>query len=251
MDMEYTLPRRRSFYAPLHSHPSKPKVREKDRDPYDGLRPWSAITHGAGALMAAVGTILLLIRCALLGLDAWHSVSFLIYGLSMTGLYTASTLYHSLNTSVSGRIALRKYDHTSIYFLIAGTYTPVCLVVLREQGAWGWGLFGVIWALAIAGSILTLVWITAPRWITAGIYISMGWLALVALVPLMRMLPADGFFWTLGGGILYTVGGVLYAVKWPGRDNPHFGCHEIFHVFILLGSIFHYLLMYLVIVRLP
>ena len=227
---------------------SKPyRVREKDRDPYDGLRPWSAITHGAGALLAAFGTVLLLLRCAALQLSVWHVVSFLIYGVSMVGLYTASTLYHCRNVSVKGRIALKKYDHCSIYYLIAGTYTPVCLVVLREYGAWGWGLLGAIWGLALAGTVLTLLWITAPRWLTAGIYIAMGWLALTALVPLLRLLPAAGFFWVLGGGILYTVGGVLYAVKWPGRNNPRFGCHEIFHVFILLGSLFHFLLMYRVV----
>ena len=159
----------------------------------------------------------------------------------------ASTLYHCRNVSVKGRIALRKYDHASIYFLIAGTYTPICLVVLRTDGAWGWALFGVIWALALAGLVLTLAWITAPRWLTAGIYIFMGWLAVVALVPLLRLLPPAGFFWVLGGGILYTVGGVLYAVKWPGRDNPRFGCHEIFHLFILMGSVFHFMLMYRVV----
>ena len=197
--------------------------------------------------LALLGTVLLLLRCAALSLSPWHVVSFLIYGVSMVGLYTASTLYHCRNVSVKGRIALRKYDHASIYFLIAGTYTPICLVVLRTDGAWGWALFGVIWALALAGLVLTLAWITAPRWLTAGIYIFMGWLAVVALVPLLRLLPPAGFFWVLGGGILYTVGGVLYAVKWPGRDNPRFGCHEIFHLFILMGSVFHFMLMYRVV----
>ena len=197
--------------------------------------------------LALLGTVLLLLRCAALSLSPWHVVSFLIYGVSMVGLYTASTLYHCRNVSVKGRIALRKYDHASIYFLIAGTYTPICLVVLRTDGAWGWALFGVIWALALAGLVLTLAWITAPRWLTAGIYIFMGWLAVVALVPLLRLLPPAGFFWALGRGILYTVGGVLYAVKWPGRDNPRFGCHEIFHLFILMGSVFHFMLMYRVV----
>ena len=197
--------------------------------------------------LALLGTVLLLLRCAALSLSPWHVVSFLIYGVSMVGLYTASTLYHCRNVSVKGRIALRKYDHASIYSLIAGTYTPICLVVLRTDGAWGWALFGVIWALALAGLVLTLAWITAPRWLTAGIYIFMGWLAVVALVPLLRLLPPAGFFWVLGGGILYTVGGVLYAVKWPGRDNPRFGCHEIFHLFILMGSVFHFMLMYRVV----
>ena len=223
------------------------RVREKDRDPYDGLRPWSAITHGAGALLAALGTALLLLRCITMGLSPWHTVSFLIYGLSMVGLYTASTLYHCLNVSVKGRIALRKYDHTSIYSLPAGPSTRVCGVALGEMGAGGWGLFGVIWGLALAGTVLTLLWISAPRWLTAGIYIAMGWLALSAVLPLTRCLPAEGFFWVLGGGVLYTIGGVLYAVKWPGRHNPRFGCHEIFHLFILLGSLFHFMLMYRVV----
>lgn len=221
---------------------------EKGRDPYDGLRPWSAITHGAGAVLAILGTVLLLVRAAALGAGPWHLVSFAVYGASMIGLYTASTLYHCLNTGVRGRIALRKYDHVSIYFLIAGTYTPICLVGLRTAGAWGWTLFSIIWALALGGLALTMVWINSPRWMTSGIYLFMGWMALVALYPLYLTVGWRGLFWLLAGGILYSVGGVMYALKWPGRDNPRFGCHEIFHVFIVLGSICHFLLMYRVIV---
>lgn len=248
MEQEHALPWRGRYMGYSgRVQPVRKQKGEKNRDPYDGLRPWSAITHGAGAVLAAVGTLLLLGRCWSMQLSVWHVVSFLIYGVSMVGLYTASTLYHCRNVTVKGRIALRKYDHASIYFLIAGSYTPICLVPLREHGAWGWGLLGVIWTLALAGLVLTLVWITAPRWLTAGIYIAMGWLALVALVPLLKCLPAAGFFWVLGGGVLYTIGGVLYAVKWPGRNNPRFGCHEIFHLFILLGSLFHFFLMYRVV----
>ena len=220
---------------------------EKGRNPYVGLRPWSAATHGAGAVLAALGTLLLLIRAVLLDAGVWHIASFSIYGLSMVGLYTASTLYHSVNTSVKGRIALRKFDHASIYFLIAGTYTPVCLIVLRNYSAWGWAMFGVIWGLALAGLVLTLAWISAPRWLTSSIYLFMGWIAAIILVPLYRLLPTAGFFWLLGGGLFYTVGGILYAVKWPGRNNPRFGCHEIFHLFILLGSVCHFFLMFFVI----
>ncbi len=221
------------------------KVRgEQGRDPYDGLRPWSAITHGVGIVLAVIGTILLLLRGVSIG-SMWHIVSFSVYGASMIGLYTASTLYHSVNASVRGRVALRKYDHVSIYFLIAGTYTPICLVAL--SGVWGWSLFGVIWGLALVGLVLAMVWIMAPRALTAGIYIFMGWLALIAFVPLSQSLPPLGFFWLIGGGILYTLGGVLYALKWPGRNNPRFGCHEIFHVFIVLGSLFHFMLMYQVV----
>lgn len=246
MNQDYVLPRTSGRLC--HSTKAKSgKVREKDRDPYDGLRLWSAITHGAGAVLSLVGTVLLLVRSVRLGADSWHILSFLIFGLSMAGLYTASTLYHSLNTSVKGRINLRKLDHASIYCLIAGTYTPVCLVVLRQQAAWGWSLFGIAWGLAVAGVVLTLVWITAPRWLTAGVYIAMGWMGVTALVPLMKLLPAVGFFWLLGGGVFYTIGGVLYAIKLPGRNNPRFGCHEVFHLFILVGSVFHFQFMYQVI----
>lgn len=225
---------------------SKRRVREeKGRDPYDGLRPWSALTHGMGIILGLIGAPFLLFRSATVG-ERWYLAPFLIYLLSMIGLYTASTLYHCLNTSPKGRVALRKYDHISIFFLIAGSYTPICLIALR--GMLGNGLLGVIWAIAIGGTVLSLLWINAPRWVTASIYLFMGWMAIFAIVPLSKTLPAAGMFWLLLGGVLYTVGGVLYAVKWPGRNNPRFGCHEIFHVFILLGSVAHFFIMYRVVV---
>lgn len=247
MNHEQALPRmdRQLYY---HPHTLRRKTSaKKERDPYDGLRPWSAYTHGIGAIFSALGMLLLLARAVALGSGIWHILSFTVYGLSMICLYTASTLYHSINTSVQGRIALRKYDHSSIYFLIAGTYTPMCLVVLRESGAWGWVMLGLVWGLALAGLILSVAWISAPRWLSAVIYIAMGWLGVFAFQPLLHSLPAEGFFWLLGGGMLYTAGGVLYAAKWPGRNNPRFGCHEIFHVFIVLGSVFHFLMMYRVV----
>lgn len=214
---------------------------EQGRNPYDGLRPWSAITHGVGAVLSILATVVLLIG-AVQNNNTWKTVSFSIYGVSMTALYTASTLYHCVNTTVPRRVALRKLDHTSIYFLIAGSYTPVCLIALREN--LGWSLFGVIWALAIAGLVMSLTWINCPRVVTSTIYIAMGWLAIFAIYPLWQVLGLRGVAWLLAGGVLYTVGGVLYALKWPGRDNPRFGCHEVFHVFILLGSIAHFVMMY-------
>ncbi len=217
-------------------------LHEKDRDPYDGLRPWSAITHGLGIVLSLIGTVLLLAKTILTSGDLWHIISLAIYGISMIGLYTASTLYHCINTSVSGRIALRKYDHISIYFLIAGSYTPICLTTLR--GPWGWSLFGIIWALSAVGTVMALLWINCPRQLTSSVYIAMGWLAIIALYPIWKSVGGQGLFWLLLGGILYTVGGVFYALKWPGRNNPRFGCHEIFHAFILLGSMAHFLLMY-------
>ncbi len=222
---------------------------ETGRTPFDGLRPWSAVTHGVGALLALAGTVMLLLRGIKLGSSAWHLVSFGIYGASMIGLYTASTLYHCVNAGEAGRIALRKYDHTSIYLLIAGTFTPLCLVPLR--GPWGFAILGVIWALAIVGITQSILWIMAPRWVTVALALFMGWIAVVPVYPLSRALPPQGLFWLVFGGVLYTVGGILYAVKWPGRNNPLFGCHEIFHVFILLGSIAHFILIYRIIAFLP
>ncbi len=228
--------------------PSVARVRrrpvEAARDPYDGLRPWSAITHGAGLVLSVIGTVLLLYRALTLGCSSWRVAGFAIYGLSLIVLYTASTLYHSVNTTVEGRILLRKCDHTAIYFLIAGTYTPICLTALR--GAMGYTLLAIVWGLAFAGVFMSIFWINCPRIVSSSIYLAMGWMLAIAAFPLSRTVGASGILWLLAGGILYSVGGILYALKWPGRDNPRFGCHEIFHVFIVLGSIAHFLMIYLI-----
>ena len=231
----------RKTYLPDLSIPAPERKARPKRDPYDGLRPWSAITHGLGAVLALIGTVFLLLRAAALGSPTamW---AFAIYGVSMVGLYTASTLYHCINTSVRGRLALRKFDHCSIYLLIAGSYTPVCLIAL--PGPRGLMLFGVVWAIAAAGIALSIAWIDCPRWLTSAVYLVMGWMALTAIGSIALALPAAGMVSLVLGGVLYSVGGVLYAVKWPGRNNPRFGCHEIFHVFILLGSACHFWMMY-------
>lgn len=217
---------------------------ERGRDPYDALRPWSAITHGVGAVLAVLGTLLLLLRVHT-GLQA---AAFSVYGLSMITLYTSSSLYHCLRTSIPVRRRLRKLDHCSICLLIAGSYTPICLLALNNSC--GPALLISVWGFALAGILLSLCWITAPRWLSAGVYLCMGWLVVFALKPLSAALPPEGMVWLVAGGILYSAGGVLYALKWPGRSNPRFGCHEIFHVFILLGSVCHYMNMYRVILHL-
>ncbi|MBR2934488.1 MAG: hemolysin III family protein [Oscillospiraceae bacterium] len=217
---------------------------ERGRDPYDALRPWSAITHGAGAVLAVLGTILLLLH----SYSAAQYISFTAYGVSTILLYSASALYHCLRTGIAGRRRLRKLDHCSICLLIAGSYTPICVLALGA-GCGSVLLMGV-WLFALAGILLSLLWITAPRWLSAGVYLCMGWLAVFALRPLSAALPPEGMVWLVAGGVLYSVGGVLYALKWPGRNNPRFGCHEIFHVFILLGSVCHYINMYRVVLHL-
>lgn len=207
---------------------------------------WSAITHLAGLLLAVIGTICLLAAGYKAG-GILFAPAFGIYGASMILLYLASTLYHWLRISEKGILVLRKFDHAMIYVLIAGSYTPICLIAL--SGGWRTGLLAGIWTIAIGGILLTLVYFSAPRWLTTGIYIFMGWLALVAIIPLSHTLPAAGFMWLLIGGLFYTAGGIIYGVKPSFIDLPGFGFHEIFHLFVLAGSACHYLLMLLVLAR--
>lgn len=220
-----------------------PPVKEKEkRDPYDALRPWSALTHGIGAILSAFGTLLLLVLFGREG-NAVRTFSLLVYGVSMMCLYTSSTLYHALRTGVSGRILLRKLDHCAIFLLIAGSYTPVCLIAVPNR--LGITLLLVVWLLAAAGMLLTLLHLSIPRYCVSIIYLGLGWLSVLLLKPLTQVIPLSGVLTLLLSGILYTVGGVMYALKRPLRDAPRFGCHEVFHVFILLGSVVFYLFLLL------
>ena len=176
--------------------PSVPRRRREVRDPYDGLRPWSAITHGAGAVLSLAGTIYLLLRTAAEGNGLVFGLM-AVYGLSMVCLYTASTLYHCLRVSVPGRLALRKYDHCSIYLLIAGSYTPLCLTALRDSG--GPVLLALVWSVGVVGMILTITKLSIPRWLTSAIYLFMGWLAIFAIGPIRIALSSVCFFWLMMG----------------------------------------------------
>jgi len=217
----------------------KHKYGESGRNPYDSLRPGSALTHAAGILFALFALWALRDLTVHLGRRTFTAVS--VYAVSMLCLYTASTIYHSFRTSIRGRLFLRKLDHVMIYFLIAGTYTPVCMISLNGMLS-GKVMMIVIWLMALLGSSFTLFWIGMPRWLTATIYLVMGWTAIFAIYPLSSVLSRECFILLLLGGILYSIGGILYALKWPGRNNRYFGCHEIFHVFILLGSISHFIM---------
>ena len=178
-----------------------------------------------------------------LALDStWLVVSLVIFGVSLILLYTASTLYHWLPLSERGTMLLRKFDHVMIFLLIAGTYTPICLVALR--GPWGWSLFGCVWVLALLGMGFKIIWFNTYRWLSTAIYIGMGWLAVVAIWPLVQRVPLAGLGWMLAGGVFYTVGAVIYGRKRPDPWPKVFGFHELFHVFVLLGSISHFWMIY-------
>jgi len=213
---------------------------------YDGLRFYSAFTHFIGMGLSIAGLVMLVVMSAITG-TAWHVVGFSIYGAAMVLLYAASSFYHCLPLPPKGRRVLRKLDHTMIYIFIAGVYTPICLVPLR--GAWGWSMFGALWGLCVAGIIFKNIWITAPRWLSAGSYILMGWMAVVCVYPLAMSVPLGAMMWLLAGGVAYTLGGVIYALKWPGKNAPKFGFHEYFHVLVLIGSICHFVMMYAYILK--
>jgi len=200
--------------------------------------PVSAWSHLIGAVLAVIGTIVLLQLPA----SPPDHAALGIFGGTLICLYLASTLYHALDISPELNLILRKIDHLMIYILIAGTYTPICLIALN--GAWGTSLLIGIWVLAAAGVALTLLWFEAPRWLTTVIYILMGWLVVVASVPLKQSVGLEGLLWLIIGGILYTIGGIIYATKRPNITFSVFGFHEIFHLFVLGGSFCHYLLMY-------
>lgn len=213
---------------------------EVGRTPNDGLRPWSAITHGVGIVAALFGTYFLIARAA--AMEAWRGVwVFAVYGTTLIALYAASTVYHSVRGTDETRRILRKIDHGAIYLLIAGTYTPVFAILMHNN--FSTGLLSFIWTLAVGGAVMAFAWPTMPRWLSAAIYIILGWISVAVLPFVYRPAWFDVFAWLVIGGIFYTVGGVLYAIKWPGRNNPHFGCHEIFHVFIVLGSVGHFVVM--------
>jgi hemolysin III len=203
--------------------------RETAKHMYYGEK-FNALTHLVGAVLALAGTVVLIVVAARDG-DPWKIVSVSIYGATLVLLYSFSTAYHSLRGRAKN--ILRELDHHSIYFLIAGSYTPFCLVTLR--GPWGWSLFGGVWGLAVLGSLQELRRNTGARILSVVIYVLMGWVALVALIPLLHALGTDGFAWVVAGGLFYTIGIVFY-----GLDTRLAHAHGIWHLFVLAGSAAHY-----------
>lgn len=191
---------------------------------------FNSITHLVGAGLAVAGTAVLVTLAAQRG-DPWKIVSFSIYGAMLVALYVFSTLYHSVRGRAKN--VLRKFDHCTIYLLIAGSYTPFALVSLR--GAWGWSLLGAVWTLAVLG-IAQEIWLAkGARVLSLVIYVVMGWLALVAVSPLWLALKPAGFAWLVAGGVLYTVGIVFYATDHKLRHG-----HGVWHLFVLGGSACHF-----------
>ena len=205
--------------------------------------PGSAITHFIAMMLTVFAAAPLLVKSTLSD-TANMLPAMTIFILSMVLLYGASATYHSLNIGGRALRIFRKVDHMMIFVLIAGSYTPVCLIVLG--GKIGYTLFAVVWGIAIAGMLLKACWVTCPKWFSSIIYIAMGWVCVFVFGPLWNTLPHNAFLWLLAGGIIYTIGGVIYALKLPLFNSRHtfFGSHEIFHLFVMGGSLCHFIFMY-------
>ena len=205
--------------------------------------PGSAITHFIGMLMAIFAAFPLLIKAAHEP-SRIYLISLAIYAVSLILLYAASTTYHTFDFSERVNTILKKIDHMMIFVLIAGSYTPVCLLVIG--GRKGITLLCIVWAFAIVGILIKAFWVFCPKWVSSVLYIGMGWTCVLAFTQLLNSLSPAAFGWLLAGGIIYTVGGVIYALKLPIFNNKHkyFGSHEIFHLFVMAGSACHFVVMY-------
>lgn len=201
--------------------------------------PINAFTHLGGAVLFLIATIILLILGASTPAFTLNFiVSVIIFGLSLVLLYTTSGIYHLVIAKETVLLKLKKLDHSMIFILIAGSYTPFCLLSL--SGAWKWSILSVVWTVAILGITSKILWIDMPRWLSTLLYIGMGWIALFALKPLYDSLTLVSFLLLVLGGVMYTIGGVIYAIKKPNISKS-FGFHELFHIFCILGSACHYL----------
>lgn len=205
--------------------------------------PGSAITHFIGTLMAIFAAVPLIIKAAHEPTPI-YLISITIYALSLIFLYAASTIYHSFDIGEEGNTKLKKFDHMMIFVLIAGSYTPICLLVLERPT--GLILLGIVWGIALVGIVIKAFWVYCPKWFSSVLYIAMGWTCVLAFSQIMNNMSTAAFTWLVVGGVIYTIGGVIYALKLPifNALTENFGNHEIFHLFVMGGSACHFVVMY-------
>jgi hemolysin III len=210
------------------------------REPINGL------THLAGAILSFAALLAMVIKAALTTGSSLAITAVIIFGISMILLYSASATYHMVMAKEKIIAFLRRLDHSMIFILIAGTYTPFCLISLN--GLTGWVLFSIVAFVALCGILFKMVWFNCPRWLSTAIYIALGWVVIVVATPLSDIIGSTGLFLLVLGGILYTIGGIIYGVKPKFLKSKYMGFHEIFHIFILLGTTAHFLCVYLYVI---
>jgi len=204
--------------------------------------PFSGFSHLFGVIISVLGLVTLIYRQLILdNYSAYSLLSSIIFGVSLILLYSASTIYHLTISKDSVIKFLRKLDHSMIFVLIAGTYTPICVILL--EGATRYTMLTIIWGIALIGVIFKTLWITCPSWLSSTIYVIMGWSAVFIMSPLSKVVPLKGLLLLIIGGVLYTIGAVIYCLEKNGVKRK-FGAHEIFHIFVLMGSFTHYVFIY-------
>ncbi|MBN2546901.1 MAG: hemolysin III family protein [Spirochaetes bacterium] len=201
-------------------------------------------THMIGAIFSLFGLVVLIVKSSIAS-KPWHIVSFSIYGASLLLVFLASTLHHGVNSSPKIEFIFKLFDYFAIFPLIAGTYTPLCLILLKN---WlGWSVFGVVWALAVIGIVIKAIYPDIPRWFSSTIYITMGWVGTVIAIPLFKYLKLSGIVLLVLGGIFYSAGFIIYNIEKPNPIKGKFGFHEIWHILVMLGALSHYLMMYFIV----
>ncbi|MFZ7133538.1 MAG: PAQR family membrane homeostasis protein TrhA [Eubacteriales bacterium] len=203
--------------------------------------PINSITHLLGVVLSVLGLVFLLVS-SIMNYSPIYIISSIIFSIGLVGLYTASTVYHWKIAPIHTLERLRKIDHMMIYVLIAATYTPICLITLK--GVIGYSLLSIVWILALLGIILKMFWFSAPRWLYTSFYLILGWIAVFFIYPMAKTLPLNAILLLVLGGLMYTIGAIIYGTKSNKIRLWKFGFHEIFHVFILLGSVFHFFMIY-------
>lgn len=203
----------------------------KLREPVNGL------THLGAAVAATIGlAVLLYLAYGVLP----EQLAILIYGSSLILMFSASAAYHLVKANERATLWLRKLDHSAIYLLIAGTYTPICVHFF--VGFWRWGILAIVWSLAVIGIAVKLLVIRAPRWLTAGVYLVMGWMAIFAMQEILAVMPVGALAWLLAGGVLFSLGALVYIFRRPNFWPGVFGFHEVWHIFVILGCLAHFIL---------
>ncbi len=210
--------------------------------------PISALTHFAGFVFGILAMPLLLVRASVQSAGTSAMLALSVFMLSVILLYAASSTYHIFDISDKVNLIMQKIDHMMIFVLIAGSYTPICIIALKESGV---RLLAIVWGIAIVGMLMMSVWLKCPKWVSSILYIAMGWVCIGVLPQLLSVLSPGAFGWLLAGGIVYTIGGVIYALKIPLLEKhfPGFGAHELFHCFVLAGTFCHFMMMFLYLVE--
>lgn len=208
-----------------------------------GVRePGAALTHGIAMAASVVALVGMLVRAVSVG-TSWHIVGAAVFGTALIVTYAISMSYHIVSyASVRAKGVMQRLDRSLIYVLIAGTYTPICITVLR--GPWGWSLFGAVWTLSIIGFLINMTGVALPKWLPPLLYIALGWMAIIAIVPLYRVFGWAGLGWLVGGGLAYTIGVIFFAIDRLVPRTKWWGMHELFHIFVVLGSALHFVLIW-------